>query len=112
MTVTVIDTSQSLFDYHQRVSLDDVQFELRFRWNTRLQAWFVDILDEDRIVLVYARRCVIEWPLLRQARHLDDIPGGELMNVDTTQRGVPPIADDFGTRVLLMYIDQAEFATI
>lgn len=112
MTISVVDTSQQLFDYRQRVSLDDVSFELRFRWNTRMRAWFVDIADEDGVVLVYARRCIIEWTLLRQSRHLAGIPPGEFVNIDTTNRDVPPIENDFGTRVLMMYLDESEVAAV
>lgn len=112
MTVSVIDTSQQLFDYRERVSLDDVSFELRFRWNTRMQAWFVDVFDEDGGIIVYGRRCVIEWPLFRQSRHLAAIPDGDMMCIDTTQRDVPPTQFDFGLRVLLLYLDGEEVATV
>lgn len=112
MAVTVVDTSQQLFDYRQRVAFDGTTFELRFRWNTRMQAWFMDVLDEDRNTVVYARRCIIEWTMLRQSRHVDGAPAGELINIDTTQRDVPPTLEDFGTRVLMMYLDAEEIAAV
>lgn len=112
MTITVIDTSQALFDYRQRVSLDDVSFDLRFRWNTRAQSWFLDVFDEDGDVLVYARKCVVDWTLLRQSRHVAGIPAGDIINIDTTQRDVRPALRDFGTRVLMLYLDGAEVAAV
>jgi len=112
MAITVIDTSQSLFDYRQRVSLDGVAFALRFRWNTRAQSWFVDVFDEDGNVVVYARKCVIEWTLLRQSRHLASVPAGEFINIDTTNRDVPPGKSDFGSRVLMMYLDASEVEAV
>jgi hypothetical protein len=112
MSITVVDTSQQLFDYRQRVSFDGVTFGLRFRWNTRSQSWFVDVFDEDGNVVVYARKCVIEWTLLRQSRHIANVPAGELINIDTTNRDAPPGRVDFGTRVLMMYLDASELEAV
>lgn len=112
MAVTVVDTSQRLQDYRQRVSLDGVTFELRFRFNTRVRSWYVDVFDEDRNIIVHARRCVINWTLLRQSSHKEGIPAGEFIVIDTTQRDAAPIEDDFGTRVLMTYLDADEIAAI
>ncbi len=108
MAVLVIPTSQTLPSYRERVQLDGVAFIFRFRWNDRLQAWFFDIEDEDGIVLVFARRVVIDWFFLRQSRHLEGIPAGLITGFDTTLRDIRPLLDDFGTRVLLGYLDEAE----
>ncbi len=107
MAITVIPTSQTLPSYRERVQLDGVTFQLRFRWNTRLQSWFFDVEDEDGNVLVYARRAVIDWLPLRQSRHVEGIPAGSIMAFDTTLRDVRPLLDDFGSRVLLLYLDEA-----
>lgn len=108
MAVTVIPTSQTLASYRERVQLDGVAFQFRFRWNTRVQAWFFDLEDEDGVVLVYARRVVIDWFFLRQSRHIEGTPAGFITAFDTTQRDIRPLLDDFGTRVLFGYLDESE----
>ena len=108
MTVSVLHTSQTLPDFLERVFLDGVTFQLRFRWNSRLEDWFLDILTEAGSPIVYGRRCVIGWILLRQSRHLDAIPAGEILAFDTTLRDVAPGLTDFGTRVLALYLDASE----
>lgn len=112
MAVTIVDTSQTLSDYRQRVALDGVTFEMRFRFNSRIQSWFVDIYDEDGAILVYGRRCTIGWALLRQNRHIDGIPAGDLICIDTANRGEPPGENDFGTRALMTYLDGSELTAI
>ncbi len=108
MAVTVIPTSQTLASYRERVQLDGEIFQFRFRWNTRIGSWFFDIEDDDGNVLVYARRAVIDWPILRQSQHIEGIPAGFITAFDTTLRDIRPLLDDFGTRVLLGYLDAAE----
>ncbi len=112
MSITVIPTSQTLSSYRERVQLDGVTFALRFRWNTRLESWFFDIEDKDGNVLVHARRVVIDWLILRQNRHTTGVPTGQVLAFDTTQRDIRPLNDDFGTRVLLAYLDQAEVSAL
>lgn len=108
MAVLVVPTSQTLPSYRERVQFDGTAFQLRFRWNDRLQAWFFDVEDEDGAVLVYARRVVIDSLLLRQFRYVVGIPAGLITAFDTTLRDLPPLLDDFGTRVLLGYLDESE----
>ena len=112
MTVLVIPTSQVLPSFRERVQLDGVAFQFKFRWNTRMQSWFFDVEDEDGVVLVYARRAVIDWELLSQVRHVDGVPPGFILAFDTTLRDLRPLLDDFGTRVLLGYLDESEVETL
>lgn len=108
MSVTVIPTSQTLPSFRERVQLDGVTFQFRFRFNARLSAWFFDVEDETGVPLVLARKVVIDWPFLRQNQHTAGIPAGHILAFDTTLRDIRPLLDDFGTRVLLGYLDQAE----
>lgn len=110
MAVTIVPTQANTPRFSERVSLDGVTFVLRFRFNTRLSSWFLDVLDENDAPIVYARRIVIDWPLLRQTRYRDDGPDGEMIAYDTTQRDVRPLLDDLGVRVLLGYLDAESVA--
>jgi len=105
MSVFAVQTSTRLPRYVQRVTLDGGVYSLDFHWNTRLGAWFVDVLDADGEVLVAGRRCVVDNILLGQFEHLE-IPPGILTVFDTSRRLAPPVLDDFGTRVLMLYFDK------
>lgn len=110
MAVTIVPTQPNTPRFSERVSLDGTTFLLRFRWNTRLSAWFMDVFDDAELPIVYARRIVIDWPLLRQTRYRDDGPAGEVLAYDTTNRDVRPLLDDLGVRVLLGYLDAESVA--
>lgn len=107
MAVVIVPTSQTLPAYRRQVQLDGVTYRFRFRWNTRLGSWFFDLEAEDGTVIVYARRVVIDWFFLTQSRD-QPVPPGLLVAFDTTLRDDPPRIDDFGTRVLLGYLDESE----
>ena len=104
----VIPTFQTLASYRERVQLDGERFELLFRWNACAQSWFLDIFDDEGTPIVFGRRCVVDARLTGQHKHRTDIPPGELMAFDTTQRKLDPGLSDFGTRVLMLYHTQQE----
>lgn len=100
--VLVVPTS-AIPDYVERVTLDDVSYVLRFRWNTRGEMWFLDIFDADNNPLVYGRPCLVGNDLIAHLHHVEGMPPGELVPFDTTDRQVDPGLLDFGRRVLLLY---------
>lgn len=110
MPVVSIPASQELFDYTERVELDGEKYELRFRWNERADSWFVDILDATGTAVIYGRRVSVGSRLTGQHKHKEDLPPGEFLPFDTTQRELDPVVNDLGTRVLLLYFEEAEFA--
>lgn len=107
-----VPTSTTIPAYRQRVTLDGVTFVFRFRFNTRINSWLIDIFREDDTPVVVGRRCLIDWLLLRQHSYKEDAPAGHLTVFDTTARKEPPLIDDFGERVLLLYSDAAELAEV
>jgi hypothetical protein len=103
-----IPLSQTLTDYTERIDLDGVVYEFRFRWNPRAEAWFVDISDADGEPLVFGRKVTVDTLLTQQHKHVDGIAQGQLTAFDTTNRRIDPEQEDFGTRVLLLYFDITE----
>ena len=110
MAVFSIPVTSELFDYSERVELDGEVFELRFRFNNRLEAWFVDIFSASGDVLVYGRRLTVDTRLTGQYKHLDDLAQGELTPFDTENGRRDPSSDNLGDRVLLFYFESSEFA--
>lgn len=112
MTVHVLPIEPSNGYYSIRPTLDGVTYEITVRWNDRVGAYFLDLYDAERTPLVLGRRVVIEWDIFGLARNLDGAPPGTIMAMDTTPRKEDPVFDDFGTRVLLLYLDAEEVAAI
>lgn len=110
MSVRSIPLSQTLNDYTESVELDGVFYFLRFRWNVRAECWFLDIADSNQVVLRYGIRCIVDGRLIGQSKHIAGMLPGELIGFDTTHRSLDPALADFGTRVLLLYLEAVEFA--
>lgn len=90
--------------------LDEVTYTLEFRWNVRLGAWFMNVLDvEGEIAHLIGVRVVVDYPL---AQHLvDRQPPGYFIALDTGAaegEGQDPGFDDLGSRVQLWYVPEAE----
>lgn len=93
--------------YQQVTTLDGVDFVLTFALNLRDSYWYVDVADQDGVPIATGIKIVVNWDLLR--RCIDERrPKGQLIAIDTTGQGLDPGPDDFGTRVQLLYLSEAE----
>lgn len=110
MTAFEMPLIPGLYDYEIRVELEGVAYLFRFRWNTRAEAWFVDVADANGELIVAGRKCLADEFLLEQFRARAGVPPGILHPFDTTRRQVDPAQDDFGTRVVLYYLDSLDVA--
>ncbi|SRR6266705_2199285 len=105
--VEIIENDPVLYDYSEQVLLDGALYGLRFRWNHRADAWFMDVFDSTGSPLIMGRRLVVGLPLLRQ-HHALPSPTGEMLMFDTANTDRNPALTDLGTRVLTMYVTAAE----
>lgn len=90
--------------------LDDVTYTIEFRWNVRLEAWFMSVLDaEGQVPYIVGQRCVVDYGI---PQHLTQrTPPGLFLFIDTgaaTGEGVDPGFDDLGSRVQLLYVPEDE----
>lgn len=101
MSLTIpIVPGDAFFDL--QAVLDGVTYTLQFRWNVRLEAWFMDILDEQGVTMLLAGlRLVANWPL--GAYNTGRQPPGAFVAFDTSGEGLDPGLDDLGDRVQLKY---------
>jgi len=82
--------------WRQDVQLDGAVYTLAAVWNTRMDAWTLDIESSDGAVLARGIRLVLGWPLLRGIDYDDRLPPGEFMVVDPTGRAIEdPKRDSF-----------------
>lgn len=116
---TNIPLRSDLTYYDLRVPLDGVTYTLQVKWNPRLGAWFMDVLDETgQIYYQSSLRLVVNWPLA--AYNVGRKPPGLFVAIDTSGAGLDPgnlgqgpsggllPANDLGTRVKLNYYSKAE----
>jgi hypothetical protein len=83
-------------------SLEGSNYIFTFRWNTRAEAWYFDITDENGTVLVSGRRLVVDWPIVG-VREAPRVFPGILWAYDTSGQQLDPGVDDLGDRVILLY---------
>lgn len=103
--IVPVTTDQVL--YQQVTTLDGVDYVLTFALNLRDSYWYLDVADQDGVPIATGIKVVVSWDLLH--RCIDERkPKGMLMAFDTTGRGLDPGPADFGTRVQLFYLTEAE----
>ena len=105
-----IPTLQSVAFYSQRTTIDDTEYVLRFKWNERDGAWFMDILDEDEGALALGLKLVPGWPILYYVPPLDYLPRGDFYVYTTDGTAAEPTLDNLGTDFELLYITPEEIA--
>lgn len=98
--------------WDQRVRLDGREYTLRGRYNQRTGKWRLGLLGADGTVLHAGVKVVCHYPLFRNLVN-EAGPPGVLMALDTTAidpalEGVDPGLEDFGTRVVLVYVPVTE----
>jgi hypothetical protein len=98
----------SFFDL--QAVLDGVTYTLEFRWNVRMGAWFMNVLDAEGVnPTMLGVRLVVDYALGWQRP--DRAPPGVFIAIDTGAaegEGQDPGFDDLGNRVQLWYVPEAE----
>jgi hypothetical protein len=95
--------------YEQRTTLDGQDYIFTFYYNARDFSWYFDIADQDGEAISAGVRVVVDWDLLKRVVDARRPPGLLVAN-DLSGAGLDPGADDFGSRVELLYFEAAEVA--
>lgn len=90
-------------DYRLQVDLDGQTYGLAFRWNERINAWFMEISDVNDTPLVSGVRVVVGFPLANRSTNPAMFPG-MLTATDTAGGSADPGLADLGARVQLYYL--------
>lgn len=103
-----IPTRGDLPFYDQQVVLEGVTYTLQFRWNVRLGAWFLTVLNSEGATVIHGdAKLVVNWPI--NAYVVNRQPPGALVAVDTSSEGREIEAmEDLGSRVQLVYFTTEE----
>lgn len=92
------------FRWLLRQELDGKFYRLLFRWNMRAGAWFVDVAGDDGRAQVRGVKMCLGTDKLR-AHKYREVPPGDLRVVDSTGTGNEPTWADFGSRVMVEYVE-------
>ncbi len=107
MGVFILPCEPNLYQYDFTCDLEGITYGFAFRWNPRDEAWFMNILDGEGVVIQAGLKVVVNWPLgIRSAS--DRLPIGRFLAVDTTGANQDPGLNDLGVRTKLVYLDSNE----
>ena len=91
--------------YRFEVELEGTSYGFSGHWNARDGFWYLSLSSGAGEPILSGARVVLNAPLLRKvASPLR--PPGEFLAIDTSSRGLPPTRHDFGSRVLLVYLER------
>ncbi len=96
-----IDTEDANFKI--RTELDDVQYVLRLRWNTRSEKWIFSILDSAENLLAGGLKINVNADLLGAFNATSPFPPGPLFLWDKKDLGGEAGRDDLGKDYGLYY---------
>jgi len=93
-------------NYEFRISLDNVFFTLAFRFNFRMNRWFMDVKDAEDIPLI------VGVPLLQGSDLIErfkaaTLPDGHFIMLNLEDETIEARAEDLGINSLLLYADTA-----
>lgn len=110
MAIQLIPVQQSEPNYRIGITLKGVAYWFDFRWNASDPArpsappgWYLDVYDASERAIWTGIRIVCGTYLGRACNSAPFIDG-VLVAYDTSRKGLDAGFDDFGTRVLLIYL--------
>ncbi len=102
MSFEILPTRNDLPWYRFKVTLDNIIYTLRFRYNTRMQRWIMDIADGSNVDLITGLPVLLERNIAGQYV-VSGIPVSVFFVVDNTNQGTQPTRLSFGTTHSLWY---------
>ena len=120
MAALVIPLVPDVENYTQRTALDGREYLLSLAWNRRDERWRLSISDAGGTPIALGRVLTAGMSLLFRVRDARR-PPGQLMVVDTQarsdgaldlQKAADPALSDLGSRVVLVYLDADEVASL
>jgi hypothetical protein len=87
------------------ISLSATQYVQRFRFNTRMNRWIMDIADSMNNDILDSVPLLINRNLTGQFNYLPGFPPGQFFVLDSTNQGTQPTRYSFGVDHLAYYLD-------
>lgn len=103
MAILQFPTIRDLAHYQFELSLDGAVFRFKFKYNSREETWYFNILDENNAILRAGLKVVNEWDLLRLWAAWTGRPEGNLLTINLGDVAAPPSLEELGEDVVLVY---------
>ncbi len=102
-----IPVEPSVPDQQFTTTLTGIVYDIRVRWNTRDESWYMDVRDKAGVAIQLGIRLVLGSTLgLASGNPLR--PEGRFILIDTSGENREATLDDLGTRVVLQFESWAE----
>ena len=90
--------------------LNGSAFRLRFHWNSREAAWYMDILNTDDVLILSGIKLVVNYSLIRQYPAIQELPKGEfiLFDLEANDQTGGVTIENFGRRYQLLFFTDEE----
>lgn len=88
------------------VPIDDARYVFYHRWNSRDQAWYVDLYEEDFTPILLGIKLTLGGRIGASSNH-PFFATHKLVLADTSGQGLDPGFDDLGARVILIHYSLA-----
>lgn len=102
MALLELPVRSDLKAYSFKIDLDGAIYTLSFRFNQRMQRWFMDIATEDEIELINGIELLTDV-ILNNQYVVNGAPPGFFICEDTTGESKIAGVDDLGNDVRLLY---------
>lgn len=100
-----LDANTPYFDF--QTPLENKTYTIQCRWNSRIERWFMDVLNDAGDTVLLGGLCLIaNWPLALYITGRE--PPGWLIVVDTSGGGTDPDLNSLGKQHQLWYYTKAE----
>jgi len=107
MTTTIIPTEEAAQDgiFFESVSLDGVDYQLYFKYNSREGFWYFDLNDVEGNPIRTGIKVVVNYPLTFLCA-CPEKPAGELSCINTEDEPQDPGLNDLGLNALMAYLNE------
>lgn len=102
------DEQQPFWEY--TVDLTDVTFTVRLRFATRLDTWYMDLLDADDNV-IFAGKALRSSTAIAQRHRRVSSPVGMIFVRETDESGAEATFENLGELVVISYSDEEDLPT-
>ena len=103
----ILPLTPSVARYQFATVLAGIPCVIDARWNSRDNAWYLDIADTEETPIINGMKVVLGVHLGRRAVH-DLFTKGVFVAADLTGDGIDATYDDFGQRVEIRYYTNFE----
>lgn len=103
MAVSILPISNDDESYEQSYGIDSSTLTFQFRYNSRNDTWYMDILDEQNVVRFSGMPCLTNVITMTRRIDYSVFLTGEIIFLDLGVEGTDCTRENFGESITLAY---------